>query len=112
MGENSPNLVTLAERKKWSLANSHNSIGYNIANWKETFEGKKSDFVFWQNSWLDNFKRSHVEKIKGEYVGKYVLFRSSDSGKRIKIRDRCYDFLNIFAEKFGEKNGVFDSKQS
>jgi hypothetical protein len=25
---------------------------------------------------------------------------------------RCYDFLNIFAEKFSEKNGVFDSKQS
>jgi hypothetical protein len=21
--------------------------------------------------------------------------------------DRCYDFKNIFAEKFGEKNGVF-----
>jgi hypothetical protein len=27
-------------------------------------------------------------------------------------RDRCYDFLNIFAEKFSEKIGVFDSKQS
>jgi hypothetical protein len=27
-------------------------------------------------------------------------------------RDRCYDFLNIFAEKFCEKIGVFDSKQS
>jgi hypothetical protein len=26
--------------------------------------------------------------------------------------DRCYDFLNIFAEKFSEKIGVFDSKQS
>jgi hypothetical protein len=26
--------------------------------------------------------------------------------------DRCYDFLNIFAKKFGEKIGVFDSKQS
>jgi hypothetical protein len=23
-------------------------------------------------------------------------------------RDRCYDFLNIFAEKFGEKIGVFN----
>jgi hypothetical protein len=28
------------------------------------------------------------------------------------IWDRCYDFLNIFAEKFSEKIGVFDSKQS
>jgi hypothetical protein len=27
-------------------------------------------------------------------------------------RDRCYDFLKNFAEKFSEKIGVFDSKQS
>jgi hypothetical protein len=26
--------------------------------------------------------------------------------------DRCYDFKNIFAKKFSEKIGVFDSKQS
>jgi hypothetical protein len=25
-------------------------------------------------------------------------------------RDRCYDFLNIFAKKFCDKIGVFDSK--
>jgi hypothetical protein len=25
-------------------------------------------------------------------------------------RDSCYDFLNIFAEKFSEKMGVFHSK--
>jgi hypothetical protein len=29
-----------------------------------------------------------------------------------RIRDRCYDFKNIFAEKFSEKIGIFDSKQS
>jgi hypothetical protein len=29
----------------------------------------------------------------------------------LKNRDRCYEFLNIFAEKFSEKIGVFDSKQ-
>jgi hypothetical protein len=28
------------------------------------------------------------------------------------IWDRCYLFKNIFAEKFSEKIGVFDSKQS
>jgi hypothetical protein len=28
------------------------------------------------------------------------------------IWDRCYDFLNIFAEIFIEKIGVFASKQS
>jgi hypothetical protein len=32
--------------------------------------------------------------------------------ERASARDRCYDFLNIFAEKFSEKIGVFDSKQS
>jgi hypothetical protein len=26
--------------------------------------------------------------------------------------DRCYDFLDIFAEKFSEKIGIFDAKQS
>jgi hypothetical protein len=29
-----------------------------------------------------------------------------------ETRDRCYDFFNIFAEKFRKKIGVFDSKQS
>jgi hypothetical protein len=28
------------------------------------------------------------------------------------IWDRCYDFLNIFAEKLSDKIAVFDSKQS
>jgi hypothetical protein len=27
-------------------------------------------------------------------------------------RDRCYDFLNIFAKIFGENIGIFDLKQS
>jgi hypothetical protein len=30
----------------------------------------------------------------------------------LHARDRCCDFLNIFAEKFSEKIGVFDSKES
>jgi hypothetical protein len=40
---------------------------------------------------------------------------SGGSGGRIGDNsswDRCYDFLNIFAEKFSEKIGGFDSKQS
>jgi hypothetical protein len=37
----------------------------------------------------------------------------SDSYANETSRDRCfYYFLNIFAEKFSEKNGVFVSKQS
>jgi hypothetical protein len=30
--------------------------------------------------------------------------------RRIGAWDRCCDFLNIFAKKFSEKIGVFDSK--
>jgi hypothetical protein len=33
-------------------------------------------------------------------------------GRQIGSRDRCYDFLNIFTEKFSEKIGIFGSKQS
>jgi hypothetical protein len=32
--------------------------------------------------------------------------------KKVQPWDRCYDLKNIFAEKFGEKIGIFDSKQS
>jgi hypothetical protein len=31
---------------------------------------------------------------------------------RLRTRDRCYDFLNIFAKTFCEKIDVFNSKQS
>jgi hypothetical protein len=33
-------------------------------------------------------------------------------GKKSVTRDRCYDFLNIFAKKIGEIFCVFVSKQS
>jgi hypothetical protein len=33
-------------------------------------------------------------------------------GKKSTNWDQCYDFRNIFAEKFSKKIGVFDSKQS
>jgi hypothetical protein len=32
-------------------------------------------------------------------------------GQGVQI-GQCYDFFNIFAEKFSEKIGIFDSKQS
>jgi hypothetical protein len=38
--------------------------------------------------------------------------RSGSVQVELPIWDRCYDFLNIFAKKIGEKIGVFDSKQS
>jgi hypothetical protein len=49
------------------------------------------------------------------YIGTFLrgstkpLFTSQN---RVETRDRCYDFLNIFAEKIGGKNGLFDSEQS
>jgi hypothetical protein len=41
-----------------------------------------------------------------------VNMRKVQHAKIRPIWDRCYDFLNIFAEKFGEKIRIFDSKQS
>jgi hypothetical protein len=45
-------------------------------------------------------------------VGKSLSCRLEILFEKKLPRDRCYDFLNIFAEKFSEKIGVFDSKQS
>jgi hypothetical protein len=42
--------------------------------------------------------------------GMYIDCPVSRLNNRLRIRDRCYDFLNIFAEKIGEKIGVSDSK--
>jgi hypothetical protein len=42
----------------------------------------------------------------------FAAARLHQIGGPNQVRDRCYDFKNIFAEKFGEKIGVFDSKQS
>jgi hypothetical protein len=42
-----------------------------------------------------------------------VFFESRKASKMNRATwDQCYDFLHIFAEKFGGKNGVFDSKES
>jgi hypothetical protein len=40
------------------------------------------------------------------------LMKKSISNDALAAWDRCYDFLNIVAEKFCEKIGVLDSKQS
>jgi hypothetical protein len=50
-------------------------------------------------------------------VGKMVADKLSQnhfcgSWRHLSSWDQCYDFLNIFAEKFSEKISVFDSKQS
>jgi hypothetical protein len=57
--------------------------------------------------------------VAGFCAGWYILimpFTVCIDGLKVRFLstswDRCYDFLNIFAEKFSEKIGVFDSKQS
>jgi hypothetical protein len=40
------------------------------------------------------------------------LTKFSSDLNLVLTRDRRYDFKNIFAKKFGENIGVFDSKQS
>jgi hypothetical protein len=55
---------------------------------------------------------SSTHKLTGEC---HVLSRCKYkpvSANLYRTRERCYDFLNIFAEKFSEKMGIFDSKQS
>jgi hypothetical protein len=44
------------------------------------------------------------------YAKVNIILKNS-VGSRV-TRDRCYDFKNIFAEKFSEKIGVFESIQS
>jgi hypothetical protein len=44
------------------------------------------------------------------FLGKInKLFGCRCSKQKANTRDRCYDFLNIFAEKFSENIGVFYS---
>jgi hypothetical protein len=58
-------------------------------------------------------KHPRTHSCQSFWVGEKVLPQVSTFGMAAKrIRDRCYDFKNIFAEKFGGKIGVFDSKQS
>jgi hypothetical protein len=42
----------------------------------------------------------------------HIINCSANCGRASVTRDRCYDFLNIFAKKFSVKISVFDSKQS
>jgi hypothetical protein len=55
------------------------------------------------------------KKLSHGFLGRISWRRNDAIGISFEgrvTRDRCYDFLNIFAEKFIEKIGVFDSKQS
>jgi hypothetical protein len=58
--------------------------------------------------WLETIRKSPRPNVTTEVT--------TEKGKKIQVnfppRDRCHDFQNIFAEKFCEKIGVFDSKQS
>jgi hypothetical protein len=53
----------------------------------------------------------YMSSIKGMIPRNYLPSYSAKMSSHI-FRDRCYDFLNIFDKKIGEKIVVFDSKQS
>jgi hypothetical protein len=56
-----------------------------------------------------------LEEGKTDVFNECILSQVSVNASSLKwpcCRDRCYVFLNIFAEKFGEKISVFDWKQS
>jgi hypothetical protein len=59
-------------------------------------------------------QNQHLKKclIFFKYVGHSSFAAASAKVMNSVTRDRCYDYLKIFAEKFGDKIGIFDSKQS
>jgi hypothetical protein len=75
-----------------------------------TLDEQFSTFFFF----FDFYLKKKRKKATEVYVCMYISY----SPIHTKVVHRffsilgCYDFLNIFAKKFGEKIGVFDSKQS
>jgi hypothetical protein len=61
-----------------------------------------------------NGDKKHLNSAKvAENMGYFCSSKKIAQLAKIRpIWSRCYEFLNIFAEKFCEKIGVFDSKQS
>jgi hypothetical protein len=57
------------------------------------------------------FATNDCSGIKFQTISRTAVDDSSSTWSSVAW-DRCYDFFNIFAEKFSEKIGVFDSKQS
>jgi hypothetical protein len=53
--------------------------------------------------------RDRLSRSVSEFLNRLLNFQKR---KIVLTWDRCYDFLNILAEKFSEKIGVFASKQS
>jgi hypothetical protein len=83
--------------------------------WKHYWDREQGDligriFAYWATVYFRQFfallfSTEKVVFILAKYGLGYIL-------GDFFIWDRCYDFLNIFAEKFSEKFGFFDSKQS
>jgi hypothetical protein len=64
-------------------------------------------------AYLGEFWAIFLEKVRPNHLGNISQKKNAADTKIFRpIWDRCYDFLNIFAENFGEKIGVFDLKQS
>jgi hypothetical protein len=66
----------------------------------------------WAKSGYLNWRRAEgTQAVTRRFQG--VLAKNNLKAiKVMTMQGRCYDFKNIFAEKFCEKIGVFCSKQS
>jgi hypothetical protein len=68
---------------------------------------------FWGHPSLEMLQLAE-DRVEGETVHKLQKYVMPTQAKKktTNIWDRCYDFLNIFAKKFGEKMAFFYSKHS
>jgi hypothetical protein len=92
-----PVLVTCAKKNLATLSSKPISIVHNVGS---TFLSSCSSSLAIVQTLQNSFKSDLQEGDRG--------FESMYK----QTRDRCYEFKNIFAEKFSEKIGVFYSKQS
>jgi hypothetical protein len=61
--------------------------------------------ALFKSTWTSAPQAADIESDTGADFMKQIQPKFTD--KDFMTRDRCYDFLNIFAEKFSKKIGVF-----
>jgi hypothetical protein len=71
-------------------------------------------FRFWYHGPIKIWQPwCHVAAAKSARIGTFLFFECRRKKSAVTVtRDQYYDFKKIFAKKFSEKIGVFDSKQN